>query len=504
MENTEHFVSELLASHAKAQPEAIAIESETFAINYLQLEKLVYEWERVLVQAQLPAGVCVGLRFQSQLNYLLCHIALLKLGITQVMVDCSEPISLQEKTIQMLEVDLVIHDSVEASEKLSCPSVDISTLASENFPKIVCRPKTYPEDSLLVFWGSGTTGNAKIIALSSQNYLGVLQRGLQALVAKNQERYFCCSRLKYTFPRRQALLCLSVGACVVVSVYPIKDLVRFVRERKVEHLLLTADQAHRYLLKSEFLKSSSQSGCALPELKSLQIGSSLIKQPLRKALLNKITPNLFVLYGANEFGIVSIASPEDVSSVPGTVGKVIPGVKVKILSGREHGEVLLKSEQMIQGYVNNPVATQKSFAHKGWYQPNDIGYFTKNGQLVIEGRSDDAMIFRGSNIYPGPLEEVLESHFSVREAAVFPISIGELENIPIAVITVDEPIEMKLLLEHCDKYLGWKRPQHIFVMDELPRNSAGKVLKRRLIEIVQSKVSVKKLALMKRRGRSFE
>lgn len=488
MKNTEHFVSEFLAYHAKAQPEAIAIESEEFAITYLKLEQLVSEWEQLLLQAQLPKGVCVGLRFQSQLSYLLCHIALLKLGVTQVMIDCSESLNLQEKAIQALEVDFIIQDNVASLGKLSCPVVDFTTLASFAFSDLSCKPKSYPDKTLLVFLGSGTSGSPKIIALSSLNYLGILQRGLQAQTVEKQERYFCFSRLNYIFPRRQILLCLSLGACVVVSVSPIKDLVRFVRERKVEHLLLTANQAYRYLLNSPLVGSSDQFGYALPELKSLQLSSSLIKQPLREALLSKVSPNLFVLYGANEFGIVSIASPEEVRSTLGTVGKIVSGVEVQILGDNKRGEILLKGEYMIQGYVNNPNATQKSFAHQGWYQPKDIGYFTENGQLVIEGRSDDAMIFRGVNIYPRPLEELLESHPAVIEAAVFPVTIGELENIPIAAVTIDKPIDNKLLLEYCDECLGWKRPQHIFVIDELPRNSAGKVLKRRLIQIVQSKI----------------
>ncbi|WP_417504221.1 class I adenylate-forming enzyme family protein [Marinomonas gallaica] len=472
-----------LSSHCE---DAIAIESDDRLITYHGLVVMIERWKALITGLNLPSRVCIGLRFVDQVEYLVCHTALLELHITQVMIDVQEPLSVQHKQAAECSVDILIQDVDETPVGFDCPVVNAMTLA--NVVVTAIKDKRYSADTALLFLGSGTTSAPKLIALSANQYSAILKRGQQALVLNVGDRYYAPSKIQYTFPRRQALLCLLQGGTLLLSHQTPSDMIAFANQRNVQHLLLTVDQAQRFLVQAINSDAPEGGGYWLPNLKSLQLSSSLVKQSLRDFVLRTITPNLYISYGTNEIGMVSLATPDDIRSVPGTVGQVIEGAQIQLLptySDQSAAELLIKVDEMLSGYVNNSAADQKSFSHAEWYQPNDLARLTADGQLIIEGRSDDMMIFTGVNLYPRPMEEVLEQHPWVIEAAVFPVNLGWQEGIPVAAVVVRQPVAVKVLLDHCEAYLGWRRPQWVFIVKDLPRNKAGKVLKRQLIETVQ-------------------
>ena len=102
------------------------------------------------------------------------------------------------------------------------------------------------------------------------------------------------------------------------------------------------------------------------------------------------------------------------------------------------------------------------------------------------------MICRGVNIYPREIEMVLESHPAVTEAAAFPLRTGMLEDLPFAVVCAENVSEVELM-KHCQAYLGWRRPLRIFFTATMPRNPAGKILKRVLVETVAEQLNARKI-----------
>jgi acyl-coenzyme A synthetase/AMP-(fatty) acid ligase len=271
-----------------------------------------------------------------------------------------------------------------------------------------------------------------------------------------------------------------------------KCIISFCIQHQINHLVLTGSQATLLLSQEEKLEETHF--LRLPELKSLILSSSLITEPVRHKILTRITDRLFVYYGINEFGSVSIATPEDIHKYPGTVGRAYPGVEIAIVddngnpsSAGEIGNILLKSSGGLANYIDNFEATQKAFTKEGYYS-GDMGRLLENGNLIFEGRKDDMMIFSGVNIYPRELESVLDAHPNVTESAVFPLMTQTHEAIPIAVVSIREPINESELLNWCTAELGWRSPKRIFFRESLPRNSAGKVLKRVLAKEVLQKI----------------
>ncbi|WP_417551932.1 class I adenylate-forming enzyme family protein [Marinomonas fungiae] len=476
-----------LESLSQQQSDVVAIEGDARHVSYRELRRLVSRWKSLINGLNLPQGACIGLRFVDQTEYLICHLALLELNITQVVIDVQDPLNIQAQHIEQLVVDVVIQDLADAPSSFNCLVANALTLGDMSVTAV--KQKPYSAETALLFLGSGTTSVPKMIALSALEYAALLRRELNALNVSLKERYFCYSRVSYTFPRRKAILCLLQGATLLLPSKAPMNLIEFINDKCIQHLVLTVDQAQRFLLLPLQSEGRPCQGYQLPRVKSLQLSSSLIKQSVRERILECITPNLFISYGTNEVGIVSLARPDDIKSTPGTVGRILGGIEVRLLKTSEKslvGDVLIKTDHMFTGYVANPAANQKSFSHSGWYQPNDLARLTDDGQLIIEGRSDDMMIFTGVNLYPRPMEEVLEQHDAVAEAAVFPITVGWQENIPVAMVTLTKQVDEKTLIEHCDQHLGWRRPQKIFITESLPRNAAGKVLKRTLIDNLES------------------
>ena len=173
----------------------------------------------------------------------------------------------------------------------------------------------------------------------------------------------------------------------------------------------------------------------------------------------------------------------------GSVGRAQTGVEVAVLDGDDRplppgelGEVCVRGDVVMAGYLNNPEATAATLAH-GWLHTGDVGRFDKHGYLTLVDRSKDLIISGGSNIYPREVEEVLLRHPAVKEAAVLGEPDAQWGESVVAVLVMqtgqlaDEHELDSFCLEHIARF---KRPKRYVFVEQLPRNATGKVLKREL------------------------
>jgi acyl-CoA synthetase (AMP-forming)/AMP-acid ligase II len=172
-------------------------------------------------------------------------------------------------------------------------------------------------------------------------------------------------------------------------------------------------------------------------------------------------------------------------AVLGSVGYARAGMEVAVLraDGRqappgEIGEIVCRGDVVMSGYWNNPEATRATLKN-GWLYTGDMGTFDARGYLTLRDRSKDVVISGGSNIYPREVEEVLLEHPDVSEACVVGAPDAEWGEVVVAFIVGSaDPVELDAhLLERIARF---KRPKRYEFVDELPKNSYGKVLKREL------------------------
>jgi HIP---CoA ligase len=196
-------------------------------------------------------------------------------------------------------------------------------------------------------------------------------------------------------------------------------------------------------------------------------------------------------YGLTETGTATSTSPEDdFETVATTVGRPRPGFDLRVVDGDgkdapsgEPGEVVVKGPTVMVGYLDEPDATAEAFSDDGWLRTGDLGVLDERGYLRIVGRIKDMFIVGGFNVYPAEVENLLLRHPDIRQAAVIGIPDDRLGDVGMAfvVTTSTDASQGQEILTWCrEQMANYKVPRAIEIVDELPLNATGKVVKDEL------------------------
>ena len=195
-------------------------------------------------------------------------------------------------------------------------------------------------------------------------------------------------------------------------------------------------------------------------------------------------------YGMTETNM-NTSNPYDGDRIPGTVGMPLPGVEARIvdpetsapLAQGEIGMIEVKGPNVFKGYWNMPEKTKTEFRQDGFFITGDLGQFDERGYLSIVGRGKDLIISGGLNIYPKEVEEEIDALSGVVESAVIGLLHPDFGEGVVAVIVREKnaTLDEKAVMAGIDGRLArFKLPKRIFFVDELPRNTMGKVQKNLL------------------------
>lgn len=190
-------------------------------------------------------------------------------------------------------------------------------------------------------------------------------------------------------------------------------------------------------------------------------------------------------YGMTETSM-NTSNPYQGDRRAGTVGPPLPGIEIKVVSQEtgaplpadEIGSVLVKGPNVFKGYWNMPEKTAEEFTDKGYFITGDLGKLSADGYLTIVGRDKDLIISGGYNIYPKEIELLLDSIEGVTESAVIGAPHPDFGEGVVAILVGDSPPsegEIKDMIK--DELAKFKQPKKLFYLDQLPRNSMGKVQK---------------------------
>ncbi|HEY3194313.1 MAG TPA: AMP-binding protein [Candidatus Dormibacteraeota bacterium] len=225
-------------------------------------------------------------------------------------------------------------------------------------------------------------------------------------------------------------------------------------------------------------------------LRALILGAAPCPIALKQRAEAAFGQVLWEFYGATETGINTVLRPEDQLRKPGSCGSAVPGQEIRLADadGRdvpdgEPGELMVRNTWLAE-YYHRPDATGNSL-HDGFFSVGDVAYRDSEGYYYICDRQVDMIISGGVNIYPAEVEAVLHAHPAVMDAAVIGVPDEKWGESVKAVVQLrlGTPATEQELIDFCAAQLaGYKKPRSVDFVDELPRDAAGKLLKRKVRE----------------------
>jgi acyl-CoA synthetase (AMP-forming)/AMP-acid ligase II len=226
----------------------------------------------------------------------------------------------------------------------------------------------------------------------------------------------------------------------------------------------------------------------LSKVRVVAVSGSALPGALSERWMEVFGDNVYNLYGSTEVAWASIATPADLRAAPGTAGRPPHGTIVRLYDDDgnavpqgETGRIFVGNEMQFEGYTGGG----NKDAIDGLLSSGDVGHFDGAGRLFVDGRDDDMIVSGGENVFPAEVEDLLSGHDAVLEVAVFGVDDEQFGQRLKAVVVLREGagVGEDEIKRHVKSNLaGYKVPRDVEFVDELPRTSTGKVLKRELRE----------------------
>jgi len=338
---------------------------------------------------------------------------------------------------------------------------------------------------------SGTTGHPKGAMATHGQTLRTFATWAEVVGLRAGDRYLIVNPFFHTFGYKAGILaCLMTGATMVAEpVFDVDVLIeRIVGER------ITVLPGPPTIFQS-ILDRPDRASFDLDSLRLVVTGAASVPVELVQRLWSDLgVETVLTAYGLTEAtGTVTMCRRGDPAEViAGTSGRAIPDVEVRIVDDKgvelprgESGEIVVRGYNVMRGYFNDAEATDEAIDAEGWLHTGDVGVMDTAGNVDITDRLKDMYVSGGFNVYPAEVEAILRRHPGVSQVAVVGVPderMGEVGRaFVVAVVgvpTADLGAELTDLARA--ELANFKAPRSVVVVDSLPTNASGKVLKREL------------------------
>ncbi len=471
------------AAAARRFPDRAAIVDDDGTLSYGELDEATSTLAAAIRNAGLDAGDHLGVMARNGRLFLTALVAAAKSGVVPVLLNTEFAPEQLAGVLEREHVVGLIHDEAAAD-----------TVAASGFAGIVIDGAVEREsDRLLrsvarrpvvpILLTSGTTGTPKgarrSLGLDPRPAIGMLER----IPIRAGDTFFIACPLFHAWGFAQLLTAgVLAGTVVVRARFDVDATVDLLQRSEAEVLVLVPTMLQR------LLQSPTLDVADLSALRVVACSGSALPMAAADEWTARVGDNLYNLYGSTEVGQATLATPDDMRSAPGTVGRVISGTTVAILdaAGRpvptgEVGGIYVGSGSNFQGYTGGG----SKDVVDGLMATGDVGYLDIEGRLFVTGRADDMIVSGGENVYPLEIEELLLSDPGVADAAVVGVADEAFGERLVAYVVraegseIDEATVKSMVAARLSRF---KVPRTVEFVDELPRTATGKVLRRRLGE----------------------
>ncbi|MGZ3568523.1 MAG: class I adenylate-forming enzyme family protein, partial [Thermodesulfobacteriota bacterium] len=370
-------------------------------------------------------------------------------------------------------------------EKVICPDGDLELRQLMNMGtgsfKALDRDRT---ETAAVLYTGGTTGTPKGVMLTHENINVSAHNVAFSEHSTETDRALCFLPFNHVFGQMHIMnaTILSCGCLEILPAFNLDQVLETVQSHGVTKLF-AVPTVYARLLTLEGLKEK------LGRVRYCFSAAASMAAEIVRQWKEKTGLTIYEGYGLTE-SASAVTYNHYYRHVIGSVGTTVPGVEVEIRDKNgnrvrqgQEGEICILGHNIMKGYFNNPEETSSAFWEDGWFKSGDVGVLDQDGYLYIVDRIKDMIITGGENVYPREVEEVIYTRNEVEGCAVVGIPDKEWGERVTAFIAPKpgqkiNPEELKMFLKA--RLSPFKVPKEYIILNELPKSSAGKILKRDL------------------------
>jgi acyl-CoA synthetase (AMP-forming)/AMP-acid ligase II len=353
------------------------------------------------------------------------------------------------------------------------------------------RAAVSPDDTSDILFTSGTTGVPKGVVQTHARTLGIATDWVRMTGLTADDRYLMVNPYFHMFGLKAGILaCVASGATMLPE--PVFDVDRALARVAEEGVTVLPGAPTLY---QSILDHPDRDRHDLSSLRAGTIGAADIPVALIRRIFDELPYSVLISgYGLTEAGTASGTEiDDDPEAIATTIGRARPGFEIRIADGGGHdvplgetGEILLRAPTVMVGYLDDPEATAEALSPDGWLRTGDLGTLDERGYLHIVGRSKDMFIVGGFNAYPAETENILLRHPAIGQAAVIGVPDERLGEVGMAFVVlrpgIDDPAPTPedIVAWSRDQMANYKAPRTVEILDALPLNATGKVVKDEL------------------------
>lgn len=467
-------------------------------LSYRQLQSESARLAHYFASLGLQRGDRVAVQVDKSFEALLVYLAALRSGLVYLPLNTGYTDSELTYFFEDAGPSLVIGDPSRQAllqSLLADSDVHLLTLAADgsgtvmqgakNFPEQFDNPQLEADDLAAILYTSGTTGRPKGAMLSHGNLLA------NAMTLKSLWGFESGDVLLHALPLFHVHGLFVACHCVLAA----GASMRFLPRPDVDLLLQYLPGATVLMgVPTFYTRLLADSRFGREQCRTMRLfisGSAPLLEATHRQFEQRTGHRILERYGMSETGML-VSNPLDGERRAGTVGLPLPDVDVRIVDENniavavgEVGSIQVKGPNVFRGYWQMPEKTRQEFTDDGFFITGDLGTASADGYISIVGRAKDLVISGGYNVYPKEVEAVIDKLDGVKESAVIGLADPDLGERVAAVVVAEAGAALTVDIIQAavrEKLAAYKLPRTVLFVDELPRNTMGKVQKNVLRE----------------------
>lgn len=506
------WLPQLLERNRIRRGDRVAVIDGDRRLTYRELDERTGRLARGLRAGGVRRGDVVALLSANRLEVLEMYFALGKLGVTVVPLNPALPPAEVGRLSARCGARMVVGEAAPLARLEGAVEVPRTAFEDERYAAWLASddgvplPEVELGDLFAVLHTSATTGAAKGVMVDQRSLMAIALGYLEeARPPDDVVLLMCCPLFHGALVLPLVLMTAGATVAVMRAFTPQLCLAEIARLRAT-HVFLVPDML-RFVLQAKAF-----AGTDLSSLREVIYGAAPMPPELLAEAHERLVCGFRQVYGSTECGgPMGTLGPEDHAfdpRAPHPVGRMVWGMEatVRDADGRplptgEVGEICVRGDALMRGYWEDPEATRESMPD-GWFRTGDLGRLDEGGFVHLEGRVKDVINRGGLKVHPAEVERVLLEHPGVGEAAVVGAPDRDWGEVPVAYVVANgspAPTPADLLRFTVGRLASYKRPTRVELIDELPRNPAGKILRRVLRE--RAAAGLEETTVAEHRGR---